>query len=138
MKKPCWRQLPISKSLFLYDHRDSKKGCFRYKTEKVNTTTEFHIFELVQAPNFNLNWQLWFFGPNLPNDVVFGLKEKKWTPHWILYIGISLDTKIQLELTIFIFRTKFAQKRHFWSKAEKMNITTKFCIFELVCVPISA
>ena len=25
----------------------TKKGCFRYKTESVNTTIEFYIFELV-------------------------------------------------------------------------------------------
>ena len=52
-KKPCWRQLPISKSLvagtiiyfsltFVY-----QKGCFRYKAEKENTTIEFCTFELV-------------------------------------------------------------------------------------------
>ena len=42
-----------------------QKGCFRSKT--ANTTIEFCIFELVLAPNFNLNWQFYVFRPNLPN-----------------------------------------------------------------------
>ena len=31
----------------------------------MNITTEFCIFELVNVPNFNLNWQFWFLEPNL-------------------------------------------------------------------------
>ena len=34
------------------------------KTEKVNITIEFYIFEIVQVPNISLNWKLWIFGPN--------------------------------------------------------------------------
>ena len=34
-----------------------------------------------------------------------------------------------------IFWTKFAQKRYFWSKTEKKNITITSCIFALVRVP---
>ena len=37
-----------------------QKGCFWYETEKVNTTIEFCIFELVWMPNFSLDWQFWF------------------------------------------------------------------------------
>ena len=59
IKKPRWRQLPTSKSLLSYGRRDSKKECFWYKTEKLNTTIEFCIFELVFIPNFNLNRQFW-------------------------------------------------------------------------------
>ena len=43
----------------------SQKALSRSKTEKVNTTIEFCIIESVQAPNFSLNWTLWFFGSNL-------------------------------------------------------------------------
>ena len=56
----------------------TKKGVC-YKIEKVNTTIEFCIFELVLLPNFSLNWQVWFFGPNLPKKGVFSLKQKKLT-----------------------------------------------------------
>ena len=54
--------------------------------------------------------------------------------HWILYIWISLGTKFQLKLTILIFWTKFAHKKCFWSKREKVNSPIEFCIFELVLV----
>ena len=37
-----------------------------------------------------------------------------------------------LKLTILTFWTKFAQKGHFWSKTEKVNITIEFFTFELV------
>ena len=57
IKKPCWRQLTVSKSLLPYGFRDNnrasfnfvcQKECFQYKTEKVqNTTIEFWIFESV-------------------------------------------------------------------------------------------
>ena len=35
----------------------AEKGCFRSKTEKVNTTIEFCMLKLVYVPNFTLNWQ---------------------------------------------------------------------------------
>ena len=54
---------------------------------------------------------------------------------WILDFRNSLDTKFQLKLTILIFWTKFAKKGYFQSKAEKLNITIEFCIFELVQEP---
>ena len=46
-----------------------KKRLFQSKMEKVNTTIEFYRFELVEVPNFGLNWQLWFFGLNLPSSL---------------------------------------------------------------------
>ena len=46
-----------------------------------------------------------------------------------------VGTKFQLKLKILILLTKFAQKRYFWSKTEKVNITIEFCIFELVWIP---
>ena len=39
----------------------ARKEYFRSKTEKVNTTFEFCIFELVLVPNVSLNWQFMFF-----------------------------------------------------------------------------
>ena len=47
-------------------------------------------------------------------------------------IRISLGTKFQNKLTILIFWTKFARKGYSHSKTEKVNITSKFCIFKLV------
>ena len=63
------------------------------KTEKVNIIIEFRLFKLVLVPNFSLNWQFWFFWPDLPKKGFSGLKQKKWTPHIfyiILHIQISL------------------------------------------------
>ena len=57
----------------------AQKGCFRPKTEKVNSTIEFCVFKLVYVPNFSLNWQFWFCGPSLSEKGVFGLKQKERT-----------------------------------------------------------
>ena len=35
--------------------------------------------ELVQVPNFNLNKQVWFYGPNLSKKSISGPKQKKCT-----------------------------------------------------------
>ena len=40
--------------------------------------------------------------------------------------------EVQLELTIPILWTKFAQKGYFQSKTKKVNITVESCLFELV------
>ena len=50
------------------------KRVFPFKNRKVNSTTEFCIFKLVLVPNFSLNWQFWFFGPNLPKKGISGWK----------------------------------------------------------------
>ena len=103
----------------------SQKGCFWSQTEKVNITTEFCVFELVYVPNFSSNWQIWFFGPNLPKKGISGQKRKKWTsPHWILQIRIILCTEFQFKwqfcfLFLFFFLTKFGPKGYFRPKKEK-------------------
>ena len=58
----------------------AKKGSyFQSKTDKIDTTIEFCIFELVFVSNFTLNKQFWIFGPNLPKKDIYGQKQKKWT-----------------------------------------------------------
>ena len=56
-----------------------QKGCFRYKTEKVNTIIEFCIFELIEVPNFRWKLQFCFVGPNLRKKRCFWSKKKKLT-----------------------------------------------------------
>ena len=51
-----------------------------------------------------------------------------------MHIWISLHTKCYFKQTILNSGTKFAQKKCFQSKREKVNITIEFCIFELVKV----
>ena len=69
------------------------------------------IFELVQVPNFTLNRKVWFFGPDLPKNVIFGLKQKK------VNIGIKLSRielvyvqNLDLNRQLSFLRTKFSQK----------------------------
>ena len=87
------------------------------KTEKVDIIIEFCIFKLVLVPNFSLNWQFWFFWPDLPKKV-FSVENRK-SQHGILHIWISLGTKFQLKLIVLSFWTKFTQKGYFQSKTEQ-------------------
>ena len=98
------------------------------KNEKVNITTEFCVFELVKLPNLSLNWQFRFFGPNLPKKEYLIKIGKKWTAYEFCIFKIS---RYQTSAS----RIKFAPKWYFQSKTEKVNSTTKFCIFKLVLVP---
>ena len=115
----------------------NKKRFFRPKTEGVNTTIEFCIVELVSVPNFSLNWQFCFFGPNFPKKVLSVENRKSQLYHWIVDIRISLGTKIQLKQTILIFWTKFTQKRvslvenrknehHHWVLHIRISLGIKF------------
>ena len=88
----------------------------------MSPTSDFCIFELVLVPNFSLNWQFWFFGPNFPKKGVSRLTQKSEHHDWILHTRISLSTKFQFTLTVLIFFTKFAQNRHFRSKTEKLHL----------------
>ena len=89
----------------------AKKDFFWSKPEKANISTEFSIFKLVYWPNFSLNWQFWFFEPNLQKSVFLVECGKSEHYHWVLNIRISLGTKFQLKLTVLNFRAEFAQKR---------------------------
>ena len=67
-------QLKLTSAIFLTTF--AKKGSyFQSKTDKLDTTIEFCIFEIV----FTLNKQLWIFGPDLPKKDIYGQKQKKWT-----------------------------------------------------------
>ena len=81
----------------------AQKGCFRFETGKVNSTIAFRIFELTKVPNFSWNWQLWFFGPNLPKNVCPVYKRKSEYQHWILHIRVSLESNFSFTLTVLIF-----------------------------------
>ena len=77
----------------------AQKGYFQSKTEKMNTTIKFYIFKSVYMLHFSLNWQFWFFWPNLPGKV-FPVRNWKIEHHyWILHIWISPATKFQFKLT---------------------------------------
>ena len=42
-----------------------RQGYSKSETEKVKTTIKLSLFELIDVPNFIVNRQLYFFGPNL-------------------------------------------------------------------------
>ena len=93
----------------------------------MNITTEFCVLELVKVLNFTLNWQFWFFGPNLPKQYLVKIG-KKWTTYEFHIFQIS---RYQTSTPMI----KFAPKEYFQSKTEKVNSTSKFCIFKLVLLP---
>ena len=109
----------------------AEKRHFQSKTDKMNNTTEYCMFELVFVSNFTLNKQFWIFGQNLPKKDIYAQKQKKWRS-WLKSAYFSLGTKFLLKLTILIFWNKFVQKPYFQSKAEKVSTIIEFCIFELV------
>ena len=50
-------KFPLKLTILNFWTKFTKDGYFKSKTEKVNITTEFSIFELVYVLNFCLNWQ---------------------------------------------------------------------------------
>ena len=86
---------------------------FRSKTDKINTTTECCIFELVFISNFTLNKQFWFFDQIYPRQVFMFKNRKSEHYHWIPLIQISLGTKLKLKLTILIFFDQICPKKVF-------------------------
>ena len=72
-------QFKLTIAIF-FGARFPKKGSyFQSKTDKIDTTIEFCIFELVFVWNFTLNKQFWIFGPNLPKKDIYVEIKKKWT-----------------------------------------------------------
>ena len=110
-----------------------KKGSyFQCKTDKIDTNIEFCLFELVFVSNFTLDKQFCIFGQNLLKKDIYGQKQKNWTSSLNSAYQISLGNKFLLKLKILISWTRFTQEGFFWSKIEKVNTTTEFCIFKLV------
>ena len=85
----------------------------------------FRIFELVKIPNISLYIQFWFFGLSLLKRSNSSQKRKSEHHQWILHIRISIATKFQLKLIIWIFLTKFTQKGNFRWKTEKSHLCVR-------------
>ena len=106
----------------------------QWKTEKVNSTTEFYIFKLVLIPNFSLNWLFWFTGLNLSQKGISSLNQKKWTAPLNSAYSNQSTYQISVKTDNFKIFDQICPTKYFWSKTEKVNITNEFCIFELVPV----
>ena len=101
-----------------------KKGSyFQSKTDKIDTTIKFYIFELAlyQISLWTNNFE--FLDRTCSRKILMVKTSKSEHHHWIPLIQISFGTKFQLKLTILIFLTRFVQKGFFWSKTEKVNAT---------------
>ena len=83
------------------------------KAEKLISTIEFCIFQLVQVSHFTLNKKFWILGLIFPKRVFPDKNGRGKHHHWFLHIQIILGTRFQLKLTILIFRTRFAPKNKF-------------------------
>ena len=111
-------------TIVIFWTRFVKKGSYYFwsKTDKINTTTECCIFELVFVSNFTLS-NFEFLNQICPRKIFMVRNRKIEHHHCIPLIQISLGTKFQLKLTILIFLTTFTEKGFFWSKTEKVNTT---------------
>ena len=105
----------------------------------MNIIIEFRIFKLVFVPNFSLNWQFWFFWPDLPKKGFFGLKQKKWKPHIfyiILHIQISLVRNSSSNWQFWFFGQNLSKmvvpvknwktEHHHWIPHIQISLGTKF------------
>ena len=115
----------------------TQKGCFRSKTGKMENHYWILHIRISLGAKFQLHQTIFIFWDKFTpeKDPQFWSpvkNRKKEHHHWILHIQISLSTIFRLKLTILIFWTKFVPKNYFWLKAEKLNITIEFCIFESV------
>ena len=70
-----------------------------------------------------------FFVQSLKENVI--LVQSRANEHYlcIQHNWVNRDTKFHLSHTNLVFWTKFYQKRYFWSKTEKVNITIEFGIY---------
>ena len=100
-------------TILIFWAKFAQKEYLQWKTEKVNITIEFWIFELVLVPNFTLNKRFWILEANLPKKGIFSQKEKNEHHHWILHIRNSLGIKFHFKQTILNFGTKLIQKGYF-------------------------
>ena len=105
-------------------------GYFQSKWEKVNTTIELCIFELVQVPNFNWNWHLWYLEQICPKKIFLEENRKREDQLWIQHILISLGTKFQPKLKFWFFGPNLLKKGISHWKKIKVNFTIEFCRFK--------
>ena len=128
-------QISLQTNNFELGTKFTWKRYFGSKTENVNFTIEFCLFDFAYIPNFSLNWQVWFFGLNLSKMGISGRKPKKRISLLNSAYWISVGTEFQLKLKILSFWIKLTQKGYSRSKAEKVNITIEFFILELGLAP---
>ena len=108
------------------------RRAFPFENKKTEQHHWIQHIRNILFTKFQLQLKILIFWTKLSQTGYFWPKTNH---YWILHIWISLSIEFPLQLTILIFWAKFAQKADFRSKAEKVNITIEFCIFELVYNP---
>ena len=88
----------------------------------MNITIEFYIFEIALVPNFSLNWQFWFFGPNLPKKGIGYFQSK--TEKVSITIEFCIFELVQvpnfnLNWQFWFFGPNLPQKKYFVVKTKK-------------------
>ena len=93
-------------TIAIFRTKFSKNGSyFQSKTNKIDKSIEFWIFQLVFVSNFILkNFE--FLDQICPRKIFIVKNRKSEYHHWISVIQTSLVTKFQLKLTILTFLTK--------------------------------
>ena len=95
----------------------SQKRILSVKAEKINITTEFFLFELVQVPNLSKKVYFQFTTKKVSMTIEFCIFKLVWVPNF------SLNCDFFDQIGIF-------EKGYFQSKTEKGNITIEFCKFK--------
>ena len=119
-----------------FGNKFAKKGDFPAENGKSEHRQWILHIRISLGTKFQLKLKILNFLTKLTQKrIFFSLSQKKWRPPLILHLRISPGVKLQFKLTILNFGTKFAPKGYYQWKTEKLHITVKFCIFELVQVP---
>ena len=135
---------------FLVKNWKSSLNCSKKKSSKFKHWIAYIQISLL-IPNFCFNWQFWFFfWPDLSKSAVFGITQKKWTPH-IFYINLHIQISQVWNLSsnwqfrffgqnlpktdnFDFFWLDLFQKSFFGPKQKKWtpHIFYIFCIFKLI------
>ena len=125
----------FKQSIWNFGTKFAQKGNLRSKRAKLNISIEFCIFELVEVPNFGINWKFWFFGTNLSKKGISSWKWNNWTSPLHSACSNYPEYQIPLYTNKFEFWDQICPKRVFSVEKERVNITIEFYIFKLALVP---
>ena len=99
-----------------------KGSYFQSKTDKIDTTIEFCIFELVIVSNFTLKKQLGVFGQNLSKKDICLKTEKVNVIIEFCIFKLVLEPNFTMNWQLWFF-DQICAKRVFLSKIEKVSST---------------
>ena len=93
-----------------------KKGYFWSKKEKKWKSPSNFTYSNYRRFQISPLTMIFGFLKHMPQNRILPVKKRKNEHrHWIFYIQISFSTKLQLNLTIFVFWIKLAKKGYFQS-----------------------